>query len=199
MEVEHNVTALAFVLTSSRKSLPCSLMTIIVLIMGVSGSGKTTIGQRVADALNWEFLDADDVHPAANIDKMRRGQPLDDSDRAPWLATLADILSERVTQQRPTILACSALKQSYRDRIQQGCHHVSIIYLKGSYDVIYHRMQQRSQHFMEVDLLASQFAILEEPEDALVVALDQPLDAIVQAIHTHIVNLALVSMDGQTD
>ncbi|TVQ18967.1 MAG: gluconokinase [Leptolyngbya sp. DLM2.Bin15] len=167
--------------------------------MGVSGSGKTTIAQRVADGLNWEFLDADDVHPAANIDKMQRGQPLDDSDRAPWLATLADILSKRVTQQRPIVLACSALKQSYRDRLQQGCRHVSVVYLKGSYDTIYNRMQQRSQHFMKADLLASQFAILEEPEEALVLALDQPLDAIVQAIHTHIVNLTPVSPDGQTD
>ncbi|HEY9814965.1 MAG TPA: hypothetical protein V6D20_04055, partial [Candidatus Obscuribacterales bacterium] len=90
----------------------------------------------------------------------------------------------------------SALKQSYRDRLQQGCRCLSIVYLKGSYDVIYNRMQQRSQHFMKANLLASQFAILEEPEEALVITMDQPLDAIVQAIHTHIVNLTLVSTDG---
>jgi len=140
------------------------------LIMGVSGSGKTTLGQALAQKLGWDFFDADDFHPPANIAKMASGIPLSDSDRAPWLAALHDQLSSTLKSNRHPILACSALKQKYRVQLLDNINGIEIIYLKGSYDLIWSRMSTREGHYMRSEMLRSQFAALEDPEN--VFALD---------------------------
>jgi len=141
--------------------------------MGVSGSGKTTLGQALARALGWHFADADRFHPPANIAKMRAGQPLDDADRAPWLAALRHHLSRSLATKQPTVLACSALKKRYRKCLLDGlpAHAVRLIYLRGSRELLSARLAARSDHFMPAALLDSQLATLEEPsleENALV-------------------------------
>jgi len=136
--------------------------------MGVSGSGKTTLGRRLAADQGWEFLDADDFHSAANKAKMASGQPLTDADRDPWLEALAEALRERVASGRGTILACSALKESYRQRLGVD-PAVRFVYLKADAETIRRRLAGRRGHFFDARLLASQFEALEEPEGALVV------------------------------
>lgn len=136
--------------------------------MGTTGSGKTTIGTLLSKRLGWIFADADVFHPAANVEKMRNGIPLDDSDRKPWLDALhIQILSWDATRQN-AILACSALKQSYRDELQSGAV-VKFVYLKGNHELFAERVLARKGHFAKQDLLASQFADLEEPTDAITV------------------------------
>ena len=152
----------------------------ILIVMGVAGSGKSTIGQLLARRLGWSFFDGDDFHPAANIEKMRRGQPLTDEDRSGWLSALAALIHEQARQNQSAVIACSALKQSYRDRLQT--EDVRFVYLRGSLDVIETRMQQRAGHYMPPSLLASQFATLEEPQNALTVDVDQPPERIVAEI-----------------
>jgi len=144
-----------------------------ILLMGVSGSGKTTLGQALARKLGWHFADADTFHPPANVAKMRTGQPLDDTDRAPWLAALRRHLAEALANARPTVLACSALKKRYRqqllDTLPLGA--VPLVYLRGSRELLTTRLTTRSGHFMPAALLDSQLAALEEPnseENALV-------------------------------
>jgi gluconokinase len=116
------------------------------IVMGVSGCGKTSVGKALADTLGWDFYDADDFHPPANVRKMANGIPLDDSDRAPWLAALHKLIDSSVKADRPGVLACSALKERYRQQLLNGNEDVQVIYLKGSYDMIWARMQQRSDH-----------------------------------------------------
>ena len=135
----------------------------IVLVMGVAGAGKTTIGEALARALGWRFIDADDYHPAQNVAKMKAGIPLDDADRWPWLAHLNHALK---TEQN-AVLACSALKESYRRRLMQGIRHFTVVYLHGSAELIRGRMAGRSHRFMPAALLESQFAALEPPADAI--------------------------------
>jgi gluconokinase len=153
----------------------------IVILMGVSGSGKTTVGRLLAEDLGWEFLEADDFHPPANIDKMRRGVPLDDEDRDPWLAAIAGALENRTRGRRNAILACSALKQAYRKRLRVS-PDVRFVYLKGTHGQIEDRLEDRRGHFFSPELLESQFEALEEPGDALVVDVSQTPAAIVQQI-----------------
>jgi gluconokinase len=155
------------------------------LIMGVSGSGKTSVGKALAEHLGWEFYDADDFHPPANVAKMANGIPLDDSDRAPWLAALHDLIASSLEENRPAVLACSALKERYRQQLADGHEEVQIVYLKGSYDLIWSRMQQRDDHYMKPHMLKSQFDALEEPEHALQVNIGLPLNEIVQQILEH--------------
>lgn len=138
----------------------------IILMMGTTGSGKTTIGTLLAKHLGWEFADADDFHPPANIEKMSRGIPLTDSDRAPWLALLRSKIVEWLATRRDAVLACSALKQSYRDELLIS-PEVKLIYLKGSYELFAQRIQARKGHFAKEAILAGQFRDLEEPANAI--------------------------------
>src|SRR5271163_3527440 len=140
----------------------------ILLVTGVTGSGKTTVGRLLAQRLGWLFLDADDFHPAANIEKMKHGVPLTDEDREPWLGAIHAELLRCAAKKQDAALACSALKQSYRERLAAGVE-VRICYLKGTYREIAARLRRRSGHFAGEAILAGQFADLEEPGDALVV------------------------------
>jgi gluconokinase len=154
----------------------------IVILMGVTGSGKTTIGQLLAKDCNWPFYEGDDFHPAANVEKMRRSIPLTDEDRAPWLAALDHLIRDLITQAQSAVIACSALKQSYRDRLAANRDEVVFVYLKGDYDLARERLRSRKGHFMKEDLLASQFDTVEEPEGVLTVDIAQEPDVIVGRI-----------------
>jgi len=152
------------------------------IVMGVSGSGKTSVGKSLAEHLGWDFYDADDFHPQANVEKMATGMPLDDSDRTPWLAALHDLISSSLTQNRPGVLACSALKERYRERLLDGNAGVQLVYLKGSYELIWSRMIVRKDHYMKPHMLQSQFDALEEPSDALTVDISLPVEEILQVV-----------------
>lgn len=161
-----------------------SNMPLVLILMGVSGCGKTTIGQDLAAHLGWPFFDGDDFHPPENIARMAAGVPLDDAGRAPWLDRLAELIHTHIARGESAVLACSALKKSYRDRLRQDSSAVKFIYLQGDFDLIWSRMQARSAHYMPPALLHSQFADLEPPapSEALVVSIDQPPAAIIAAI-----------------
>ena len=151
--------------------------------MGVSGAGKTTIGKRLARALGWRFIDGDELHPAANIAKMRRGIPLDDDDRGPWLDSVRKLIAEASAARRNEVIACSALKRAYRARLMIDSASVRLVYLKGRRELIERRLAGRRHHFMDPGLLASQFEALEEPgDDALAIDVEQSPAAIVEAI-----------------
>jgi gluconokinase len=140
---------------------------VIVILMGVTGCGKTAVGAMLAAACGWEFLDADDFHPAENVAKMKSGVPLTDEDRGPWLARLNTLLRESEREGRSLVLACSALKQAYRDRLARGCAAARFVFLDGDIELIRERLAARQGHYMNPKLLDSQFAILERPQDAL--------------------------------
>ena len=150
--------------------------------MGVSGSGKTTLGKALAQRLGWEFFDADDFHPPENIAKMAAGIPLSDSDRAPWLAALHHQLLSTLSADCHAVLACSALKEPYRARLLEGMGGITVIYLKGSYDLIFSRMSIREDHYMKPGMLQSQFDALEEPKDAIVLDVKMPLNDMIDTI-----------------
>jgi gluconokinase len=152
------------------------------LIMGVAGCGKTTIGRLLAERLGWEFLDADDFHPPANIAKMRAGMPLDDSDRAPWLSALNEALRTSLAAGRHPVLACSSLKESYREVLRRGVDGLRIVYLKGDYTLLWSRLAERRGHYMKPAMLRSQFEALEEPSDALVVDVRAEAERIADSI-----------------
>jgi len=152
------------------------------IVMGVSGCGKSSVGKALARSLGWDFYDADDFHPPANVAKMAGGIPLDDSDRAPWLASLRDMISSSLIADKPGVLACSALRERYRRQLMDGNDEVQIVYLKGSYDLIWSRMQKRRDHYMKPHMLKGQFETLEEPSNALVVDISLTVDGIVRAI-----------------
>jgi gluconokinase len=152
------------------------------IVMGVSGCGKTAVGKLLAERLGWGFYDADDFHPPANIAKMASGIPLDDDDRAPWLAKLHDLISTCLRDDHPGVLACSALKERYRQILLANNDSTRIIYLKGSFELIQARMAARAGHYMKPSMLKSQFDALEEPENALTVDIAHPTDDIVREI-----------------
>ncbi|MCU7796045.1 MAG: SMP-30/gluconolactonase/LRE family protein [Candidatus Thiodiazotropha sp. (ex Myrtea spinifera)] len=154
----------------------------IVIIMGVSGSGKTTIGQQLAEQLGWRFIEGDDYHPADNKAKMAAAIPLDDSDRQPWLDTLSSEIDTHLRNRRDAVLSCSALKRQYRDQLLRDPKRVRLVYLHGTFDLILQRLQQREGHFMRPVLLQSQFDALEPPSDALAVPIDLPPGIIVSNI-----------------
>ena len=154
-----------------------------MVLMGVSGTGKTTVGEALAPRLGAVYLDGDDLHPAANIAKMGRGEALTDADRWPWLDRVGAALA--APRDRPVILGCSALKRAYRDRIRAAAGTVTFIHLAADYAVIEDRMEHRTGHFMPAGLLRSQFDTLEPPvgdEDAVTVDVAQPVAAIVDEL-----------------
>ena len=155
----------------------------VVVLMGVSGSGKSTIGKILADDLGWAFVEADDYHPAANIEKMRRGVPLDDADRRPWLAAVRERIADACRRGRDVVVACSALKHRYQDYLEQDdppC--VRYVYLEGSPDQVRKRLADRRGHFMNPALLGSQFEALEPPADAVRVDVTPPPEEIAAEI-----------------
>lgn len=145
--------------------------------MGVSGSGKSTIGKLLSESLHIPFFDGDDFHPMANVEKMKSGQPLNDDDRKPWLETLADLIRNK----KELILACSALKKSYRDILSEG-NEITYVHLKGSAQQIAERMSKRKSHFMPTQLLKSQFSTLEIPENAIAVDISMSPKEIVSSV-----------------
>jgi gluconokinase len=154
---------------------------IVIVVMGVSGSGKTRVGSLLANTLNWMYRDADDFHSKENREKMSNGIPLTDEDRAEWLMKLRGLISRYIEKDEDLILPCSALKESYR-QILRGNEDVRFVYLRGTYEQIEARMKERKDHYMKPDMLASQFAILEEPKDALIVDVSKTPKEIVTLI-----------------
>jgi gluconokinase len=154
----------------------------IVIVMGVSGAGKTTVGALLAGELGWPFYDGDQLHPPANIEKMSRGLSLTDEDRWPWLERLRDRIVALAAEGRSAVVACSALKAAYRDLLLAGSADARIVYLKASYDLIDERLRSRRGHFFDPGLLATQFEALEEPEDVVVIDVRQRPERIVLEI-----------------
>ena len=156
----------------------------IVIIFGVSGAGKTTIGKLLAQELGWRFYESDDFHPGANIEKMRQGTPLTDKDRWPWLKSLREQITHSLAAKENVVLACSALKRAYRDRLCVS-DDVKFVFLRGDYALIERRLRGRHGHFMNPALLQSQFADLEEPEsreDAITIDLGRTPEELVEQI-----------------
>lgn len=153
----------------------------VIIVMGVSGSGKTLIGKRLSEKLGLPFYDADNFHPAANIAKMHGGQPLNDRDRVPWLDNLAAHIN-KWEQENGAVLACSALKQKYRDRLCSVPADIRLVYLKGPKELIAGRLARRTGHFFDPSLLDSQFDTLEEPKDALTISIDKEPDDIIDEL-----------------
>ena len=152
-----------------------------LIIMGVSGCGKTTIASALAEKLGWAFIESDEYHSEDQIHKMAGGTPLTDADRRPWLETLHALLAEYCRKSQPVVMACSALKEKYRQTLTTGLENVRFVFLKGEYDLIMQRMQNR-QHYMKPAMLKSQFEILEEPQEALVMDISLSPQEIVTGI-----------------
>lgn len=177
---------------SSSAELPCAL-----IVMGVSGSGKSTIAQALGQCLSWRFEDGDKFHPASNVAKMSAGHPLTDEDRWPWLEAIADEIGRVCNSGGHIIVACSALKRAYRDALRRGRSGVRFVFLNGTQELIASRLAGRKGHFMPPELLASQFKTLEVPESsegAVIVAIDAPVEAIVADI---LRQLKLTAADGR--
>jgi gluconokinase len=156
-----------------------------LIVMGVSGSGKSTIAASLAERLNWVYEDGDRFHPASNVAKMSAGQPLTDEDRWPWLQAIADEIDRVCGSRGHVVIACSALKRAYRDVLVHGRDYVRIVYLKGTQLLIADRLARRKGHFMPPGLLDSQFRTLEPPapdENPITVSIDAPVETIVEDI-----------------
>jgi gluconokinase len=163
-----------------KAKVPCALV-----VMGVSGSGKSTIADKLAERLSWRYEDGDKFHPASNVAKMSAGHPLTDDDRRPWLQAIADEIDRVCEAGERAVIACSALKRAYRDILVHGRNDVRIVFLKGSQDLIADRLAARKGHFMPPGLLDSQFRTLEPPganENPVTVSIDAPVEAIVDDI-----------------
>ena len=154
----------------------------IVLVMGVSGSGKTTIGEALAADLGWTYLDADDFHPKVNVEKMAAGIALQDADRWPWLATINRKLLRLQRQGRSAVVGCSALKRVYRARLRRGLYAFKVVYLRGDFGLIEKRIKARKHRYMPASLLKSQFDTLEEPRQAIEVDVAASVRATVRSI-----------------
>lgn len=154
----------------------------VLVIMGVSGSGKSTIGSKLAQSLGWDFLEGDSFHPAANIDKMSAGVPLTDEDRVPWLNAIGDAVHELRRQGCCAVVACSALKHSYRQLLRIDPDTVAFVYLHAGFSLLQERLKNRRGHFMKAEMLKSQLETLEEPRDALYVEASDPPEQLIQEI-----------------
>lgn len=154
----------------------------IIVLMGVTGAGKTTIGELLSSKLQWRFFDADDFHPPANIAKMAAGIPLEDEDRWPWLENLRNEMRREINAGQSAIFACSALKKSYRDFLTADEEGIKLVYLKGDPSLIFQRISTRTDHFMKEAMLASQLAILEEPTNRLTINVSAPPESIATSI-----------------
>lgn len=159
-------------------------VSVVVVMMGVSGAGKTTIGRLVAERLQWPFYDGDDFHPAANVAKMASGEPLNDEDRGPWLARLRDLIEAHLEEDEAAIIAASALKKAYRETLRVGDPRVRFVFLEGDFDLIWARMARRPDHYMKAEMLRSQFAALEVPreEEALAVDVERSAEAVADEV-----------------
>ena len=156
-----------------------------LIVMGVSGSGKTTIGEKLADRIGWRYQDADRFHPAGNVAKMSAGEPLTDEDRWPWLRAIAAEIDRASADREHVVMGCSALRRVYRDILVHGRHDIKLIYLDGAQELIADRLRLRKGHFMPPGLLASQFKTLEPPtpdEHPIKVSIDPPVETIVDNI-----------------
>ena len=158
----------------------------VVVLMGVTGAGKTTVGQQLAAALGWTFVEGDAFHPSANVAKMHRGEPLDDADRAPWLRATRQRIDELVASAQSAVIACSALKRAYREVLARDRPEVTFVYLKASAALIAERLRHRAGHFMPPALLQSQLDTLEEPADGVTVDAGPPPATIVSAIRSRL-------------
>ena len=156
----------------------------IVLLMGPAGSGKTTVGKLLAEQQSWEFADGDDFHPPANIAKMSGGIPLTDEDRLPWLQSIREAIERWLAQGRNVVLACSALKRSYRDLLglHSNAKDIKLVYLQGTYDLLLERLHSRKGHYMKEQMLLSQLRDLEEPTDAITIDVSNSPEQIVSEI-----------------
>jgi len=160
----------------------------IIIIMGVAGCGKTTVGKLLSQKLDWRFVEGDEFHPPANVEKMSKGIPLQDEDRWPWLQILRSIIEESIHKNENVVVACSALKAAYRNILWGSNKDVRLVYLKGSFEIIEKRIQERKGHFMPSALLKSQFSALEEPQDAIVLDASLEPEKIVEDLRRLIFN-----------
>jgi gluconokinase len=156
----------------------------VYIIMGVSGSGKTTVGLALAQKLGLPFFDGDHFHPPENVAKMANGTPLTDVDRTPWLTRLHDLAAEHLRRDEGAVIACSALKQHYRDQLRAGLEGIQFVHLQGTFDLIWTRMTARVDHYMKADMLRSQFDVLEAPttDEALIFGVEDDPETIVVGI-----------------
>lgn len=169
---------------SPRPELQAHADRMILVVMGVSGSGKSTIAKTLARKSSMKYEDADSFHSAENVAKMRAGEPLNDSDRQPWLNALQEAMKDWIASGQSVALACSALKKKYRDQLKIDPEQVKFAYLKGSYPLFYSRLQRRKKHFMSAEMLESQFNALEEPDahEAIICDASQSIPEICQTI-----------------
>ncbi len=158
----------------------------VIIVMGVSGSGKSSVGSLLARELGWDYFEGDDFHPPANVEKMRGGHPLTDDDRLPWLDALRQLIEEALKRKACLVLACSALKEKYRSYLSLAPQKVVYVYLKGDFNLIAARLTERKGHFMPETLLKSQFEALEEPKDAITVDVALSPQEIVERIKNSI-------------
>jgi gluconokinase len=154
----------------------------VIILMGVSGCGKTTVGLLLAQKLDWGYYDADQFHPAENVQKMSQGIPLTDEDRQGWLLAMRTLIQVHITRERPMLLGCSALKQTYRDLMQVDKEKVQFVHLKGDFDLIWSRMLERQGHYMKAPMLVSQFNTLEEPAGVLTLDIHKSPDELAHEI-----------------
>jgi gluconokinase len=157
----------------------------VIVLMGVSGSGKTTVGRLLAEQLGWKYFEADDYHSGASVEKMRSGVPLDDDDRRPWLEALRELIRDCLRRDESAVLACSALKESYREFLLID-ERVVLVYLKGHYEIIQRRLARRRGHYMNPNLLRSQFDALEEPAAAAHVDISPSPEEIVKEVRSRL-------------
>jgi gluconokinase len=157
---------------------------LIIILMGVSGAGKTAVGKRLAERQSWPFVDGDDLHPAENVRKMAAGVPLTDQDRLPWLSRVREVIADHAETGSSAIIACSALKRSYRRLLLEGQPDAKLVYLRGEAELLRHRLTERQGHFFDPDLLSSQLETLEEPANAIVVDIDADLETVTDRVAT---------------